>query len=53
VPYIHHLLRAYLEATGRADGPSDYTGYDKRKDAERAREANHDLAAYADGSGEV
>jgi len=52
-PYIHHLLRAYLEATGRADGPSDYTGYDKRKDAERAREANHDLAAYTDGGGDA
>jgi hypothetical protein len=47
--YVDHLLRSYLEATGRADGPSDYTDYDKKKDAERAREANHELAAYADG----
>lgn len=45
-PYVHHLMRGYLDATGRSAGPSDYADYDKRKDAERAREANHDLAAY-------
>jgi len=51
--YTHHLVRAYLEATDRAAGPSDFAAYDKRKTAERNRAENHDLAAYADGGSDT
>jgi hypothetical protein len=45
-PYVHHLVRAWLNASGRSDGPSDYEAYDKRKTAERRRAANEQLAKY-------
>jgi len=47
-PYIHHLMRAYLCAKGMADGPSNFSDYDRRKGAERAREQNYQLASYQD-----
>lgn len=45
--YVHHIVRSWLRASGRADGPSDYSDYDKRKNAERARAENHDLGGFA------
>jgi len=49
LPYVHWVARQWLEATGEADGVTDYSDYDKRKTAERNREQNHALSAYADG----
>lgn len=46
--YIHHIMRAWLAATGRADGPSDYDDYDRRKTAERRQERNHSLLEVSD-----
>jgi hypothetical protein len=48
--YVHHIIRSYLRASGRADGPSDYSEYDKRKDAERARAANRSLDDFREVS---
>lgn len=47
--YVHHIMRSYLRASDRADGPSDYTDYDRRKTTERRRAANSELTAYCDG----
>mgnify|MGYP006926869914 CR=1 FL=1 len=47
-PFVHYLMRAWLEATDRADGPGDYTEYDKRKTTARRRENNQQLPV-ADG----
>jgi len=52
-PYVHHLVRAWLDASGRADGSSDYTEYDRRKTAKRHRRQNHSLeSAIRGGSDE-
>jgi len=48
-PYVQHIVRAWLDASGRAAGPSDYAEYDKRKTAERRRAANESLAAFDGG----
>jgi len=48
-PYVHHLVRAWLDASGRADGPSDYAEYDKRKTTERHRGQNHSLKSAIGG----
>jgi hypothetical protein len=44
--YVHYIMRAYLRASGRADGPSDYSDYDKHKTAERNREQNESLEVF-------
>lgn len=41
--YVHHIVRSWLRASGDDQGPSDYSNYDQRKDAERARAENHSL----------
>lgn len=47
--YVDHLARSWLAATGRAEGVGDYSDYDARMDAKRARAANHGLDVFADG----
>lgn len=42
-PYVRYLVRAWLDAAGDSEGPSDYADYDRRKGAERTREKNHTL----------
>lgn len=44
--YVDHLARAWLAATGRAEGVADYSDYDAEMDAQRAREANQALADF-------
>jgi hypothetical protein len=46
--YVHYLARAWLAATDRAEGVTDYSDYDERMDERRAREQNEQLPA-ADG----
>jgi len=46
--YVHHLARAWFRASGLADGPSDFSDYDKRKDKERSLAVNQQLTAYAE-----
>lgn len=41
--YVQHIVRSALVAMQRAQGPSDYSDYDTRKDAERARAENQTL----------
>jgi len=48
-PYVHHLVRAWLDASGRADGPSDYAEYDKRKTTEARQAENHSLESATGG----
>lgn len=45
--YVDWLTRQYLEATGGAQGVSDYSDYDAEMDEQRAREANHTLEEAA------
>jgi hypothetical protein len=47
-PFVHYLARAWLDATGRAQGVADYQEYDARMDERRAREQNEQLPV-ADG----
>jgi len=47
--YVHHIVRSMLTASERAQGPSDYSDYETRKDAERARAENETLEVFADG----
>ena len=49
LPFIHHLARGWLDATGAAEGVADYSNYDDEMDEKRAREANESLDVYADG----
>lgn len=44
--YVHHIMRAFLDAAGEAAGPSDFANYDQRKDAERSRAVNESLQAF-------
>jgi hypothetical protein len=45
-PFVHHIVRGWLTATNRDDGPSDYDNFDRRKDAKRARAVNHGLERW-------
>jgi len=49
LPYVHWVARQWLNATGEAEGVTDYSDYDKRKTAERNRAENHALETFADG----
>lgn len=49
LPYVHWLGRQWLEATGRAEGVTDYSEYDKRKTTERRKVENHSLEGFAHG----
>jgi hypothetical protein len=44
--YVHHIVRAWLDASCRADGPSDFAEYDERKTTEARRAENHDLEQF-------
>jgi hypothetical protein len=50
-PYTRFLVRGWLDATERSAGPSDYSNYDARKDAERSRAVNQSLAGFATDGG--
>jgi len=41
--YVDYLTRAWLDATGRSKGNSDYSDYDERRETERRAEENHQL----------
>jgi hypothetical protein len=49
LPYVHYLMRAWMDATGRSDGVADYSDYDAKMDRRRARESNRELATFTDG----
>lgn len=51
LPFVHHLLRAWLDATEASDGVSDYSDYDAEMDAQRGREANQSLTEFGEVSG--
>lgn len=44
--YVDYLMRAWLEATGRAQGVADYSDYDARMDESRARLENHEVSQF-------
>jgi len=44
--YIHHLARAWIRASGLAEGPSDFNDYDKRMDKNRSQAVNMQLSGY-------
>jgi len=44
---VHYLVRGYLDATGKAQGPSDYSDWETEKDVERALETNAELGRWA------
>jgi hypothetical protein len=46
LPYVHHLVRAWMDAAGRSQGVADYSDYDEEMDVQRAREANETLGAF-------
>jgi len=46
LPYVHHIMRAWMDATGRSEGVADYSDYDAKMDERRARAANENLEAY-------
>lgn len=45
--YVDYLCRAWLEATGRAQGVADYSDYDAEMDQRRAELANENLGDFA------
>lgn len=45
--FVDYLCRAWLDATGEAEGVADYSDYDARMNEQRAREANSSLGDYA------
>jgi hypothetical protein len=47
LPYVHYLLRAWMDATGRSEGVADYSDYDSQMDRRRAEESNHALTEIA------
>lgn len=48
-PYVHHIVRAYLRASGASSGASNYDDYELRKDVERAQASNRVLTEYNGG----
>jgi hypothetical protein len=44
-PYLYHLLNHWIQATDTKDRP-DYSEYDKKMDAQRAKEINQQLTQY-------
>lgn len=50
LPYIHHLCRAWLDATEASGGVSDYSDYDAEMDEKRARAANQSLTEFKEVS---
>jgi hypothetical protein len=44
--YVRCLIRSWFRASELGEGASDYSNYDKRKDAERARAQNHTLDKF-------
>lgn len=46
LPFIHHLMRAWLDATGQSQGVSDFSNYDERMDTRRAQAANEQLEVF-------
>lgn len=47
--YVRHIVRAWLDAVGASDGPSDYENYDERKTAEKRAAENQSLEVFARG----
>jgi len=47
LPIIHHLCRAWLDATEASAGVSDYSDYDARMDEKRARAENSEIGDFA------
>ena len=50
LPYIHHICRAWLDATAASEGVADYSDYDARMDQKRAETANSSLEEFAEVS---
>lgn len=46
LPFVHYLIRAWMDATGRSQGESDYSDYDAQMSEKRARETNESLEAF-------
>ena len=46
IPYIHHLLRAWLDATAASEGIRDYSNYDAKMDKRRAEDVNASLQDF-------
>lgn len=46
LPFIHHLVRAWLDVTGKSEGVSDYSNYDEEMDTKRAQAANEQLGVF-------
>jgi len=47
LPFLHHLCRAWMDATDASEGVADYSDYDAEMDEKRAREANQALEDFA------
>lgn len=47
LPYVHHLCRAWLDATRASEGVADYSDYDAEMDERRARAANAEIGDFA------
>lgn len=47
LPFIHHICRAWMDATEASEGVSDYSDYDAEMDEKRARASNAALGDFA------
>lgn len=47
LPFIHHICRAWMDATEVSGGVSDYSDYDAQMDEKRARAANAEIGDFA------
>lgn len=47
LPFVHHLCRAWMDATRRSEGVADYSDYDAQMDKERAQASNSSLEQFA------
>lgn len=46
LPFIHHLVRGWLDATEASEGVGNYTDYDARMETKRRETANASLTSY-------
>lgn len=47
LPYIHHLVRAWMDATEASEGVRDYSNYDSEMDKQRAEYDNASLEDFS------
>lgn len=48
LPYVHHLVRAWLDATAESESVRDYSDYDEEMDVKRAQEDNAQLTTFGE-----